>query len=300
MVSRDDPDREALEALWTTWTTTPCFRPARAGPCCDPACSRRERRAPGPPGRGVWRRQAAHSHYAAALAVDIRTAGSKVRPDTSSWQAAVEEYVRNHGQDTVVESARANPDDFRASSEASCRSQHRIEAVALATPGALSQLGIIDRFLTETSVGTGGRFVTWANHDSCAKNMLTTLAVIDAEQLADRITVVTRDGTVLYDNELVDGAWRRRPAADKAVARGRSRAWTARETTVFQQEIALAEVRVHRDVPGEDERPAVVRDGRRDAALAVSPPHHPAPTVRPGRRLPPALTPRSTGGSSTS
>ncbi|WP_237276970.1 hypothetical protein [Streptomyces caniscabiei] len=98
--------------------------------------------------------------------------------------------------------------------------------------------------------------------------MLTTLAVIEAEQLADRITVVNRDATALYDNEFVDRAWRRRPAADKAVTRGRSRAWTARETAAFHHDIARAEVRVHRDVPGEDERLAVARDAWRAAALA--------------------------------
>ncbi|ESP95694.1 putative DNA-binding protein (plasmid) [Streptomyces sp. GBA 94-10 4N24] len=166
-----------------------------------------------------------------------------------------------HSLNAIVESALADPDDFRALSEAYRRSRHRIEVVALATPEVLSQLGTIDRFLTEASVGAGGRFVTWANHDACTKNMHTTLAVIEAEQLADRVTVVSRDGTVLDDNELVDGAWRRRPAADKAVARGRSRTWTARETVVFQQEIARAEVGVHRDVPSEDERLAVVIDG---------------------------------------
>ncbi|MEU9014694.1 hypothetical protein AB0D12_34055 [Streptomyces sp. NPDC048479] len=48
--------------------------------------------------------------------------------------------------------------------------------------------------------------------------MLATLAVIEAEQLADRTTVVRRDGTVLYDNELVDSAWHRRAAADRAGA----------------------------------------------------------------------------------
>ncbi len=200
-------------------------------------------------GRDLYK--AAHRHYAAALAADVRTAGAKVRPDTSRWQTAVEEYVRAHGLDAVVESALADPDEFRASSAAYRRSRHRIEVVALATPEAWSQLGILDRFLTEAAAGAGGRYVSWDNHDSCAKNMLTTLAVIEAEQLADRITVVTRDGTVLYDNELVDGAWRRRPAADKVVARGRSRPWTAPETAVFHQKIACAEVRVHRDVPGE-------------------------------------------------
>ncbi|MFJ4378161.1 zeta toxin family protein [Streptomyces albidoflavus] len=166
-----------------------------------------------------------------------------------------------HGLNAVVESALTDPDDCSALSEAYRRSRYRIEVVALATPEVFSQLGIIDRFLTEASVGAGGRFVTWANHDSCAKNMFTTLAVIEAEQLADRVTVVSRDGTVLYDNELVNGAWRRRPAAGKAVARGRSRTWTARETAVFQQEIARAEVGVHRDVQGEDERLAVLIDG---------------------------------------
>nr|WP_272923294.1 zeta toxin family protein [Streptomyces sp. SID5606] len=66
-------------------------------------------------GRDLYK--AAHRHYAAALAADVRTAGAKVRPDTSSRQAAVEEYVRDHGLDAVVESALADPDDFRGSSE---------------------------------------------------------------------------------------------------------------------------------------------------------------------------------------
>ncbi|MEU1134379.1 hypothetical protein ABZ383_31735 [Streptomyces sp. NPDC005900] len=79
---------------------------------------------------------------------------------------------------------------------------------------------------------------------------------------------MTRESTVLYDNELVDGVWRRRPAADKAVARGRSRPWTAGETAAFHHEVTRAEVRVHREVPDEDERLAVVRDARRAAALA--------------------------------
>ncbi|MFJ2170391.1 zeta toxin family protein [Streptomyces griseofuscus] len=105
-------------------------------------------------GRDLYK--AAHRHYAAALAADIRTAGAKVRADTSSWQAAVEEYVRDHALDAVVESALADPDDFRASSTAYRRSLHRIEVVALATPEAWSQLGILDRFLTEAACGTGG------------------------------------------------------------------------------------------------------------------------------------------------
>jgi hypothetical protein len=84
----------------------------------------------------------AHRHYAAALAADVRTAGAKVRSDTSYWQTALEGYVRDHSLDAVVESALADPDDFRASSAAYRSSRHRIEVVALATPDAWSQLGM--------------------------------------------------------------------------------------------------------------------------------------------------------------
>ncbi|MFI0990588.1 zeta toxin family protein [Streptomyces exfoliatus] len=212
-------------------------------------------------GRDLYKR--AHRDYAAALAADVRTAGAKVRPDTTGWQAAVEDHVRDRRFDAVVESALADAHEFRVSSVAYRRSGHRIEIVALATAEAWSQLGILDRFLTE-----GRRYVSWENHDTCAAAMLTVLAAVEADQLADRITVVTRDGTVLYDNELVDGVWRRRPGAEKAVARGRGLPWSARETAVFHRGLAAAEVRVHRDVADEDERLAVVRDTARAAALA--------------------------------
>ncbi|MEU5092994.1 zeta toxin family protein [Streptomyces sp. NPDC021356] len=209
----------------------------------------------------------AHRRYHQYLTADVRTAGIRVRPDTSRWQAAVENHVRVHAYDAVIESALADIEEFRASSAAYREAGARLEVVAVATPEALSQLGILDRFLSEAVVG-GGRYVSRENHDACAKGMLATLAAIEAEQLADRITVVRRDGTVLYDNELVDGNWRRRPAADRAVKYERSRPWTARETEVFRRQLSAADQRLHREVRCEDRRLAVQRDAERAAALA--------------------------------
>ncbi|MFD5512133.1 zeta toxin family protein [Streptomyces sp. NPDC127051] len=211
--------------------------------------------------------KAGHHRYAEFLAEDVRTAGVKVRPDTSRWQAGIEDHVRAHGLDAVVESALADPAEFRTSATAYRGAGHRVEIVAVATAEAWSQLGVLDRFLSEAIDG-GGRYVSWENHDTCARQMLVTLAVIEAEQLADRITVVRRDGTVLYDNELVHGAWRRRPAADRAVAYERSRPWSARETAVFRRDLARTDQRLHRELHCEDRRLAVQRDAERAAALA--------------------------------
>ncbi|MFH8371850.1 zeta toxin family protein [Streptomyces sp. NPDC018031] len=209
----------------------------------------------------------AHRQYGELLADDVRTAGVRVRPDTRRWQAAVEEHVRVHGFDAVVESALADIEELRTSSYAYRRAGHGVEVVVVATAEAVSQLGVLDRFLAEATEG-GGRYVSWKNHDACARQMLATLAVIEAEQLADRITVVRRDGTVLYDNELVDGSWRRRPAAERAVAYERSRPWTAQETAVFRRELARTDQRLHRDLDCEDRRLAVQRDAERATALA--------------------------------
>ncbi|MEU3955226.1 zeta toxin family protein [Streptomyces achromogenes] len=203
-----------------------------------------------------------HRRYAELLAADVRTAGVKVRPDTSRWQAGVEAHVRACGFDAVVESALADPQEFRTSSHAYRQAGHRIEVVAVAVAEAWSQLGILDRFLSEP------RYVSWENHDTCAQQLLTTLAVVEAEHLADRVTVVRRDGTVLYDNEFADGSWRRRPAAGRAVAYERSRPWSAQETAVFRRDLARADQRLHRELSCEDRRLAVQRDAERAAALA--------------------------------
>ncbi|TVL87812.1 ATP/GTP-binding protein [Streptomyces sp. SAJ15] len=217
-------------------------------------------------GRDLYK--APHPQYAMLLATDVRTAGVGVRPDTTRWQASVEQYVRARQLDAVVESALADPDELRASAAAYRRAGYQVEVVALATPEALSQLGILDRFLTEAAAEAGGRYVSWENHDTCAHNMLATLTVVEEERLADRVTVLRRGGTVLYDNELAGGAWRRRPAANKAVAYERSRPWTARETAVFRRQLARTDQRLHRDLADEDRRLAVQRDAERAAALA--------------------------------
>ncbi|GAA1376794.1 zeta toxin family protein [Streptomyces beijiangensis] len=211
--------------------------------------------------------KAAHPRYAELLAADVRTAGVQVRPDTRRWQAAVEDHVRTCGFDAVVESALADPDDFRRSAAAWRQAGARVEVVALATPEAVSQLGVVERFLTPGGEGEG-RYVSWENHDTCARAMLQTLAVIEDEQLADRITVVRRDGTVLYDNALADRAWRRRPAAGRVVVRERARPWSAGESAAFRRRLVSAEHRVHREPLDEDRRLAVQRDSARASALA--------------------------------
>ncbi|MFI8769455.1 zeta toxin family protein [Streptomyces sp. NPDC053792] len=213
-------------------------------------------------GRDLYK--AAHRHYPALLEADVRTAGVKVRPDTISWQAEIEEYVRTHRLDAVVESALASEDEFRALSAAYRSSGHRIEVVAVATAEALAQLGVLDRFLTGEF-----RYVSWENQDTCTAGMLRTLAVIEAEQLADRVAVVRRGMEPLYDNELTrEGTWARPVAAAITARTEQVRPWGAPQSRVFRRELTRAEVLVHDERLPADARLAVSRDAERAAAAA--------------------------------
>ncbi|MGK4586091.1 zeta toxin family protein [Kitasatospora sp. HPMI-4] len=225
-----------------------------------------------------------HRDYASLLAQDVRSAGVKVRTDTRRWQGDVEDHVRERGFDAVVESALANPQEFRAQARAYRRSRHRIEIVALATPQAWSQLGVLDRFVEQVTATGTARYVSWENHDACAAGLIATLAVIEAEHLADRVTVVRRGGEVLYSNELVDGAWSQAPGAAQAVAAERARPWNAVETQAFRTTSSRAEVRLHTSAVPERLRLAVRADAERAFALS-----EPVRRIAQPRREPPGV-----------
>lgn len=151
--------------------------------------------------------KAVHQDYERLMSQDVRTAGTTVRTDTRRWQAAVEEHVRSRRLDALVETAFADADEARAQVLAYQAVGYRVEVVAVACALAWSQLGILDRYLGESE--GAGRYVSWSNHDECARQLGRTLEVLEAERLVDRITVVRRGTELLYSNELVVPAVRR-------------------------------------------------------------------------------------------
>ncbi|MEV5203225.1 zeta toxin family protein [Streptomyces sp. NPDC053720] len=212
--------------------------------------------------------KAAHPGYSGFLAEDVRTAGVRVRPETYAWQAEVEARARACRHDVVVEEALADPAGWLVSVAAYRAAGYRIEVVALAVPEAVSQLGVLDRYLRLAEEGRA-RYVGWDNHDACAAALPTALAEIEAGRLADRVVVVRRAGEVLYANEVTPGGrWLRPVGAREALLAERLRPWDAAETGVFRRQLADADRRAHDPRLPEDWALAVRRDGERAAALA--------------------------------
>ncbi|MFH8411168.1 zeta toxin family protein [Streptomyces sp. NPDC018019] len=169
----------------------------------------------------------------------------RVRPETYRWQAKVEARVRAGHHDAVLEAPLADPQAFVEQLGAYRRAGHRIETVVLAVPEAVSQLGILDRYLRLARQGRA-RYVSWTNHDACAVALVATLRQVEARHLADRVFVVRRADEaaleMVYDNALdgTTGRSRRPAGAAQAVLEERRRPWDARETGRFRRQLATA------------------------------------------------------------
>ncbi|WP_331721530.1 zeta toxin family protein [Streptomyces sp. NBC_00212] len=226
-----------------------------------------------------------HPHYPGFLAEDVRTAGLRVRPETYRWQAEVEAHARAARYDVVVEEALPDPAAWRASAAAYRQAGYSIEFVALAVPEAVSQLGLLDRYLRLADEGPGPRYVSWENHDACAAALPSVLADVEAERLADRVVVVRRGAEVVYTNQLGHGGqWIRPAGAREALLAERARPWDAAQTGVFRQQLADADRRAHDPRLPQDWALAVRGNAERAAALAepvrrIAQPRREAPGV---------------------
>ncbi|MFH8642331.1 zeta toxin family protein [Streptomyces goshikiensis] len=207
--------------------------------------------------------KSAHRKYAQLRERDVRTAGTGVRTDTRRWQAEVEAYARSARLDVVLELALADPAEIRAVSALYRAAGYRIELVVLAVAEAVSQLAVLQRFF-----GPDGRYIAWDNQDACASGLPSTVAVVEAERLVDRLMVVRRGLEPLYDNELAGPRWLRPAAAAAVLQAERLRPWGGPLTRAFGRDLVRAEVLVHDERLPADRRLAVSRDAERAAAAA--------------------------------
>ncbi|MFF1870154.1 hypothetical protein [Kitasatospora herbaricolor] len=70
---------------------------------------------------------------------------------------------------------------------------------------------------------------TAENHDACTASLAATFAVVESEQLADRVTVPPRGAETLCSNQLLPGGtWLRPIGAAAALAAEHTHCWNAR------------------------------------------------------------------------
>jgi UDP-N-acetylglucosamine kinase len=167
-----------------------------------------------------------HPDYSRLMDADERTAGAFTRLDTRLWHSAAEDWARSRGCHTIVETALADPEEFRRVAADFRAAGFRVEVAVMAVPEALSRLGIVARYLEQAAVHGRGRFVAKSNHDACYRGVPETTAAVEARYLADNVTVFRRGAVVVAAAERdAEGKWAGTPQFAEAVKTERSRAW---------------------------------------------------------------------------
>ncbi|MGY1496945.1 zeta toxin family protein [Streptomyces sp. QTS52] len=233
-----------------------------------------------------------HPCYPTLLAIDDRSAGVRTRPDARRWQAEVEDHTRRHRLNAVIETALADPEEARTTVGAYRRAGHRVELAVLAVPEALSSLAVLHRYLQQVQATGTGRYVSAQNHDHCSQELPDVLRIIEAERLANLVTVIGANG-IRYLNHLdSEGSWSRPPRAAQALGAERTRPWTVTEAQRFRTDLGRVE-EIAGNTPGSSRRTAVAEDIRHSlrwaAPLLRRSRVDPAAPRAPGSpRLPPA------------
>ncbi|MFF9526915.1 zeta toxin family protein [Streptomyces achromogenes] len=180
--------------------------------------------------------KAAHPDYLKLLAEEPRTAGERIRADYRAWQVLAEQYVRRRRSDAVVEIAPASAAAFTAGAMLYRQAGYRVELVVLAVRAADSLQGTAERYARLSSHGAPARFTTTGGHDAHFHFTALPDAVAAAEdtRVADAVTVLRRDATVVYRNERrPDGSWARPTGAAAALLIEQVRPYTEAEVARF-------------------------------------------------------------------
>ena len=139
------------------------------------------------------------------LAMPERTAKA-----SAAWIRMTMEYVDAERIPAIVEGTWRNAAtvlDEAANAKRAGRSTH---AVVLAVPPALSSLAILERYYRDRSAGLPARWTPASAHDNAVANLPATVCAVAMSPLADRLTVIDRDGGVLYDGadpDMFAGRW---------------------------------------------------------------------------------------------
>ena len=164
---------------------------------------------------------------------DDKTAAIHTGPDSGRWvEMAAREAL--HGRYNVLMETTLRRPELAASTMREFKDAgYRTELRALAVPWELSEQGIQARYELQKMDRGVGRMTPAESHRVAFENLPASVRVVEERKLADRILIVRRDGSPIYENFLVNGQWKREPRAAQFVARERNRPWTAREQAQY-------------------------------------------------------------------
>ncbi|MGA4979304.1 zeta toxin family protein [Streptomyces cinereoruber] len=256
-----------------------------------------------------------HPKYAALMAKNDELMAACTRHDGRVWMALLEEYIRKHKFNALIQETSQDPQATAGKLKAYRQAGARTEGVLMGVTKALSDQGIVSRYFEQVADRGQGRLTVQANADESFTGILALADLIDRDALLDLVSIYRRgESKPRYSNSLDDrGLWNgppqlrtnleiehARPLTDaesrefvdiqlqlREAIHGRGPEWQERLARIEQNAIPLLKpADIQRLAPPTRPSTAAAKSRSTTTARKPNPPKH-SPTQGPGSRQQP-------------
>ncbi len=173
-----------------------------------------------------------HPHYRDLVSTQPEQAGEVFAEATRPWVRAALQDSLDGQRSLLLEGTFGDPDVTLATATRFRDAGFRVHIVAIASPRVLSLVTAASRYLRDRKANSPARFTRLSAHDRGYDGTTRLIESLDAAAPVDQITIISRNGNVLFDrhrdNEIDSAAFKDAPAA---MREGRHPAsWGARST----------------------------------------------------------------------
>jgi hypothetical protein len=175
-----------------------------------------------------------HPDNARLMREDDKIAAFYTGPDSGRWVEKAIGYAKEQRFNIIIEGTMRDSNVVAATMTGLRAAGYEIDARALAVPFRLSEQGIYQRYENQKADRGEGRMTAPEAHLAAYDGLPLTLARIESEKLADRVTIYRRGAVAIYENELRDGQWVRAPQAAAIVEAERARPLTPAEAQAYR------------------------------------------------------------------
>lgn len=199
-----------------------------------------------------------HPQYLVFQRQDPETASQFTQADAGRWAEKLLSAAVDRQVNIVFETTMRTPENVARVIGIARGGGYEVEARAVAVNPRLSWQGNHFRFEEMLRAGDAARIPPQHVHDAAVSGLRISLEKLETENLADRVQLRTRGGTILYDNERTENGWSQPPQARITLEREQSRPMTRGELQRFSDDWNHVLTRMEeRQAP--DDRIATVR-----------------------------------------
>lgn len=147
----------------------------------------------------VWELRSFHPRYLELSRSRAPEDARILQDSASAWMSSALGHARNNKLPLVLDGTLGAPDVALAATTLFAGSDFETCVAVVAVPRAESLLASASKYLLDTREGRAVQFTSLSEHDAGLANARVLVETLERTRRTDRLTVVDRDGAVLFD-----------------------------------------------------------------------------------------------------